>query len=145
MWYNVKVVERYRSGHNGADSKSVCAKAHEGSNPSLSAINNKGWLKPPFVIYLGERGSLKLSLQSASFGKGSESLSLRHKNNEWLLPLVVFISGRLVSRNRSPKPQALVKVPKPSLSARGLKKVRIPSSLKNAANLDKRIAVFIIL
>ena len=31
------IMERYRSGHNGADSKSVCAKAHEGSNPSLSA------------------------------------------------------------------------------------------------------------
>ncbi len=30
--------ERYRSGHNGADSKSVCAKAHGGSNPPLSAI-----------------------------------------------------------------------------------------------------------
>ena len=30
-------MERYRSGHNGADSKSVCAQAHEGSNPSLSA------------------------------------------------------------------------------------------------------------
>ena len=30
-------MERSRSGHNGADSKSVCAKAHEGSNPSLSA------------------------------------------------------------------------------------------------------------
>ena len=30
-------LERYRSGHNGADSKSVCANAHEGSNPSLSA------------------------------------------------------------------------------------------------------------
>ena len=29
--------ERYRSGHNGADSKSVWAKAREGSNPSLSA------------------------------------------------------------------------------------------------------------
>ena len=29
--------ERYRSGHNGADSKSVCAKAHKGSNPFLSA------------------------------------------------------------------------------------------------------------
>ena len=29
--------QRYRSGHNGADSKSVCAKAHEGSNPSLCA------------------------------------------------------------------------------------------------------------
>ena len=31
------IMERYRSGHNGADSKSVCAQAHEGSNPSLSA------------------------------------------------------------------------------------------------------------
>ena len=31
------IMERYRSGHNGADSKSVCANAHEGSNPSLSA------------------------------------------------------------------------------------------------------------
>ena len=30
-------MQRYRSGHNGADSKSVCAQAHEGSNPSLSA------------------------------------------------------------------------------------------------------------
>ena len=30
-------MQRYRSGHNGADSKSVCAKAHEGSNPSLCA------------------------------------------------------------------------------------------------------------
>ena len=30
-------MERYRSGHNGADSKSVCVKAHMGSNPILSA------------------------------------------------------------------------------------------------------------
>ena len=29
--------ERYRRGHNGADSKSVCVKAHMGSNPILSA------------------------------------------------------------------------------------------------------------
>ena len=36
-------MERYRSGHNGADSKSVCANAHEGSNPSLSA---KSGFKP---------------------------------------------------------------------------------------------------
>ena len=32
-----RYTERYRSGHNGADSKSVCGKPHEGSNPSLSA------------------------------------------------------------------------------------------------------------
>ena len=30
-------MERYRRGHNGADSKSVCVKAHMGSNPILSA------------------------------------------------------------------------------------------------------------
>ena len=30
-------MERYRRGHNGADSKSVCVKAHKGSNPFLSA------------------------------------------------------------------------------------------------------------
>ena len=29
--------ERYRSGHNGADSKSVCRQRHVGSNPTLSA------------------------------------------------------------------------------------------------------------
>ena len=31
-------MERYRSGHNGADSKSVCEQSHMGSNPILSAI-----------------------------------------------------------------------------------------------------------
>ena len=29
--------ERYRRGHNGADSKSVCEQSHGGSNPPLSA------------------------------------------------------------------------------------------------------------
>ena len=32
------LMERYRSGHNGADSKSVCEQSHEGSNPSVSAL-----------------------------------------------------------------------------------------------------------
>lgn len=31
-------MERYRSGHNGADSKSVWEQSHAGSNPALSAI-----------------------------------------------------------------------------------------------------------
>ena len=31
-------MERYRSGHNGAVLKTVRVNAHEGSNPSLSAI-----------------------------------------------------------------------------------------------------------
>ena len=41
-------MERYRSGHNGADSKSVCGQPHEGSNPSLSA---KGDLIPDQVAF----------------------------------------------------------------------------------------------
>ena len=30
--------QRYRSGHNGADSKSVCRQLHVGSNPTRCAI-----------------------------------------------------------------------------------------------------------
>ena len=49
-------MERYRSGHHGADSKSVCAQAHEGSNPSLSA-NAKHTARCAFCVG-GERGSI---------------------------------------------------------------------------------------
>ena len=35
---------------------------------------------------------LEISLCEST--RGFESLSLRHKNNEWLLPLVIFISER---------------------------------------------------
>ena len=35
-------MERYRSGHNGADSKSVCGQPHAGSNPALSAKAKNG-------------------------------------------------------------------------------------------------------
>ncbi len=34
-------MQRYRSGHNGADSKSVCRKLHEGSNPSRCATSSR--------------------------------------------------------------------------------------------------------
>ena len=38
-------MQRYRSGHNGADSKSVCEQSHEGSNPSrcAKALENSGF------------------------------------------------------------------------------------------------------
>ena len=43
--------ERYRRGHNGADSKSVCVKAHMGSNPILSATYGVGSNIPtPFSV-----------------------------------------------------------------------------------------------
>ena len=34
-------MQRYRSGHNGADSKSVWEQSHEGSNPSRCAKKEK--------------------------------------------------------------------------------------------------------
>ena len=36
-WCCEKYTQRYRSGHNGADSKSVWEQSHEGSNPSRCA------------------------------------------------------------------------------------------------------------
>ena len=47
LWHNsladnsARKMQRYRSGHNGADSKSVCEQSHEGSNPSRCAILTK--------------------------------------------------------------------------------------------------------
>ena len=41
-------MQRYRSGHNGADSKSVWEKSYEGSNPSLCA--KKGHILCPFIF-----------------------------------------------------------------------------------------------
>ena len=40
-------MERYRSGHNGADSKSVCEQSHMGSNPILSANGTR--INPVFM------------------------------------------------------------------------------------------------
>ena len=37
--YNLFHVETYRSGHNGADSKSVCLSGHAGSNPAVSVLD----------------------------------------------------------------------------------------------------------
>ena len=37
MHYCMGPLERYRSGHNGADSKSDGQQCHVGSNPTLSA------------------------------------------------------------------------------------------------------------
>ena len=43
-------MERYRSGHNGADSKSVCGQPHVGSNPTLSVKTKNG--QRPFFCFL---------------------------------------------------------------------------------------------
>ena len=53
------IMERYRSGHNGADSKSVCANAHEGSNPSLSAINRKPSLALGFLFMVENQTGIR--------------------------------------------------------------------------------------
>ena len=49
-------METYRSGHNGAHSKCVCPPGHEGSNPSVSAIeksgNHAGFWIFSYIFYL---------------------------------------------------------------------------------------------
>ena len=47
-WCCEKYTQRYRSGHNGADSKSVWEQSHEGSNPSRCAkkVQSTSGFKP---------------------------------------------------------------------------------------------------
>ena len=52
--YNIKAMQRYRSGHNGADSKSVCRQLHEGSNPSRCAT--PPWTSRPRRRYISISG-----------------------------------------------------------------------------------------
>ena len=55
-------MERYRSGHNGADSKSVCEQSHMGSNPILSANGNR--INPVFMrffhTYIAKRAGIEI-------------------------------------------------------------------------------------
>ena len=45
-------METYRSGHNGADSKSVCGQPHVGSNPTVSARAGSDFTLPAFLYRL---------------------------------------------------------------------------------------------
>ena len=62
--YNIIVVmseditgymQTYRSGHNGADSKSVCGQPHVGSNPTVSARAGSDVTLPAFYISCSAR------------------------------------------------------------------------------------------
>ena len=62
--------ERYRSGHNGADSKSVWEQSHAGSNPALSArvqwkVSSDGHF--PLLSYSGFPVAIFLQYRSRDF------------------------------------------------------------------------------
>ena len=63
-------MERYRSGHNGADSKSVCAQAHEGSNPSLSANKNRTFVYRQMFCQITDKGFRTTVLSPLSYFTG---------------------------------------------------------------------------
>ncbi len=70
-WYNISVIntQRYRSGHNGADSKSVCWKQHEGSNPSLCVNRSVAFVAADFFVFTGFRqGGYIIIERKNSFG-----------------------------------------------------------------------------
>ena len=56
MWYIImrdKFMDRYRSGHNGTDSKSVVPHGTVGSNPTLSAKMKAPCVSVNALIYKG--------------------------------------------------------------------------------------------
>ena len=63
--YNVARMQRYRSGHNGADSKSVWAQVHGGSNPSRCVGRKE-------VCGFGAQASFRYS--DSSIGAGGKVL-----------------------------------------------------------------------
>ena len=51
MFYTRNKLEMYRSGRNELDSKSSCPQGHVGSNPTVSVVKRKDWLKAgPFCF-----------------------------------------------------------------------------------------------
>ena len=84
-------MERYRSGHNGADSKSVCLNGHAGSNPALSA-KKKNRALARFFLFV-ECGSIRTRLHCVCNGYGGV-LRLRRVSNPALpyLDAPLFIS-----------------------------------------------------
>ena len=59
-------METYRSGHNGADSKSVCPKGHVGSNPTVSAKKETTFVYRTKVVSFQRNKSLPGFVKFAS-------------------------------------------------------------------------------
>ena len=97
-------MERYRSGHNGADSKSVCAKAHEGSNPSLSAIKIASGFCRSLFLSRWERGYREIDHQSRRLCVKVQNPVLTIKMN-FNASLLLWRRER-VERNLTPNPLA---------------------------------------
>ena len=66
--------ERYRSGHNGADSKSVCLNGHVGSNPTRSATSR--WTSRPLSRSVYPSGIFSRSVIAPFPPKGTAAFSL---------------------------------------------------------------------
>ena len=77
-------MERYRSGHNGADSKSVCAQAHEGSNPSLSANKKRTFVYRQRCVFwmmfaFGKWWRLRLMMFASRMMRGFATFYGKHR------------------------------------------------------------------
>ena len=84
-------MERYRSGHNGADSKSVCEQSHMGSNPILSAKKSSkqaGFLDFSFLLVCS-KSAQNYGKNSSFFGKNkaiSGILAYSNRKNQFFPP-----------------------------------------------------------
>ena len=83
--YNIIVVmseditgymQTYRSGHNGADSKSVCGQPHVGSNPTVSATSEQTLyrlLRRLFIPVAKEMSFVRSPMPTVSKVRGAHS------------------------------------------------------------------------
>ena len=78
-------METYRSGHNGADSKSVREQSHVGSNPTVSArkrglLRNKSFATALFCVLYAVYAVVlyRIMTFSSSFGHGKADREETH-------------------------------------------------------------------
>ena len=100
-------MERYRSGHNGADSKSVWAQAHVGSNPTLSAKQGGHPRKGVPALFGGDEAPLRTHRVSAP-----EAWKLSFHALLYSSPFL-FVGREMAGSNARDKSRALRRIPNP--------------------------------
>ncbi len=109
-----ETVQRYRSGHNGADSKSVCRQLHVGSNPTRCATSEQATYRllrlfqkserahcaaPPFQI---EPASLGFDLVLGAISKENRFYPLIARRSKVRFAPAIFYKNHHPLHSRAP-------------------------------------------
>ena len=97
--------ERYRSGHNGADSKSVWAQAHVGSNPTLSAKQGGHPREGVPALFDGDEAPLRTHRVCAAERRKLSFHALLYSSP------FLFVGREMAGSNARDKSRALRRIP----------------------------------